>query len=164
MIVSRARHTGFVVRDIERSLKFYCGILGLTVYKRETEQGEYIEKLVGIKNARVEWVKLNIPGGGLIELLEYHSHPDPEVSRSEGARLARPSGEAAKISQPLSSNRLASGHIALTVENLDALYKTLVAGGYECNSAPLLAPGGKAKILYCHDPDGIIIELIEDLN
>ena len=70
----------------------------------------------------------------------------------------------AKISQPLSSNRLASGHIALTVENLDALYKTLVAGGYECNSAPLLAPGGKTKILYCHDPDGIIIELIEDLN
>ena len=35
--------------------------------------------------------------------------------------------------------------------------------GYTCKSKPLIAPGGKAKILYCHDPDGAILELIEDI-
>lgn len=130
-------------------MEFYCGVLGLTVYKREVEEGEYIEKLVGIKNVRVEWVKLNIPGGGLIELLEYASHPDPDVS---------------KKAESLSSNRLSSGHVALAVDNVEELYEALIAKGYVCNSPPLVSPDGKIKILYCHDPDGIILELIEDLE
>lgn len=148
MTASRIRHVGFVVKDLERSLAFYRGILGLAIYKRETEEGEYIEKLVGIKGVRVEWAKLEFPHGGLIELLQYHSHPDGGVASRE---------------QRLPSNRLASGHLAITVSHLDELYKTLIAKGYECNSPPLLSPGGKTKILYAHDPDGIIIELIEEL-
>ncbi len=149
MIASRVRHTGFVVRNLEKSLKFYRDVLGLTVYKRETEQGDYIEKLVGIKGVRVEWVKLNVPEGGLIELLQYHSHPDTEASKNP---------------ESLPSNKVSSGHIALTVKDLDALYQTLVKGGYKCNSAPLPGPTGKTKILYAHDPDGIILELVEDLK
>ena len=43
------------------------------------------------------------------------------------------------------------------------LYSKIIANGYTCKSEPLIAPGGKAKILYCHDPDGAILELIEDL-
>ncbi len=123
--------------------------MGLTIYRREEERGEYIDALVGIKNVRVEWVKLNVPNGGLIELLDYHSHPDPAVSGKPEA---------------IPSNRLGSGHIALTVTNLEELYKTLIKNGYECNSKPLLGPTGKTKILYCHDPDGIILELVEDLQ
>ncbi len=148
MVASRVRHIGFVVRDLEKSLKFYCGILGLTIYKREIEEGEYIENLVGIKGVRLEWAKLNVPEGGLIELLSYRSHPDPEV-------LKKP--------EPIPSNRLGSGHVALTVTNLDQLYKELLKNGISCNSEPLIAFNGKVKILYCHDPDGIILELIEDL-
>src|SRR5258708_39224032 len=103
----RVRHVGFVVRDMERSLKFYCDILGLSVYKREVEEGEFIESLVGMKGVRLAWVKLSVPNGGLIELLQYKSHPDPDFL---GA---------------LPSNRLASGHIALTVVNLDKLYEEI---------------------------------------
>ncbi len=149
MIASRVRHTGLVVRNLEKSLAFYRDILGLEVYKRHLEKGDYIDRLVGIKNVVVEWVKLAAPEGGLIELVEYRSHPDPSA---KGAR------------ENIPSNRVGSGHVALTIKNLDAVYKELKKRGHDCNSEPLIAPSGKVKILYCHDPDGIILELIEDLN
>ena len=147
-MISSIRHSAFVVKDLETSLKFYCDILGLEIYRRYIEEGEFIDNLTGIKNVKLEWIKLVIPEGGLIELLQYHSHPDPDIPK--------------KISRS-SSNRLGCSHIALTVSDLATLYTKLVSNGFSCKSEPLLAPGGKAKILYCHDPDGAILELIEDL-
>ena len=75
-MISSIRHIGFVVRNIEESLKFYSGVLELDVYSRFTENGRFIDNLTGIKDVNLEWVKLIIPNGGLIELLQYHSHPD----------------------------------------------------------------------------------------
>jgi catechol 2,3-dioxygenase-like lactoylglutathione lyase family enzyme len=147
-MISSIRHVGFVVKDLKESLKFYSDILGLEVYKRYTEEGDFIDELTGIANVKVEWVKLVIPQGGLIELLQYHSHPDADQSKKESVSP---------------SNRLGCSHVALTVENLSKLYLDIKSNGYSCKSEPLKAPGGKAKILYCHDPDGSIIELIEDL-
>lgn len=148
-MITSLRHVGLVVRDLDRSLKFYCDTLGLSIHKRYAEeQGEYIDRLVNIENVVLEWVKLKIPGGGLIELLQYHSHPDPDV-------LKKP--------ENFLSNRLGCSHIALTVSGISVLYKKLIRNGYKCNSEPLVSADEKVKILYCHDPDGIILEMIEDL-
>ena len=148
-MISSIRHLAFVVSDLEISLKFYSDILGLKVYRRFEEEGDFIDNLTGIKKVKLEWVKLIIPKGGLIELLQYHSHPDPDLQGS----LSRSS-----------SNRLGCSHIALTVNDLSTLHKKIISNGFSCKSEPLIAPGGKAKILYCHDPDGAILELIEDLK
>lgn len=148
MFIKGVRHTGLVVRNLERSLKFY-ELLGLKIYKREIEKGEYIDALVGIKDVEVEWAKLDHPLGGTIELLEYKSHPDSEAINSP---------------QPIPSNKITSGHVALTVDNLEEIYQILLEEKYDCNSPPLVNPRGNVKILYCHDPDGIIIELIEEIN
>lgn len=148
-MISSIRHTGIVVRNLDESLKFYCDTLGLEIYKRCTEkQGQFIDKLTGIDKVKLEWVKVIIPAGGLIELLQYHSHPDPDVF---------------KCPETFPSNRLGCSHISLTVDNLSQLYDELSKNGYKCNSEPLLSPDAKVKILYCHDPDGVILELIEDL-
>lgn len=148
-MISSIRHTGIVVRNLDESLRFYCGILGLSIYKQCTEKpGQFIDKLTGINNVKLEWVKVIIPKGGLIELLQYHSHPDPDVF---------------KAPETFPSNRLGCSHISLTVDNLSQLYDELIKNGYKCNSKPLLSPDAKVKILYCHDPDGVILELIEDL-
>lgn len=148
-MISSIRHVGIVVRDLDESLKFYCGMLGLAIYKRHTEKlGKFIDKLVGVNDVKLEWVKLIIPKGGLIELLQYHSHPDPSVFKEPEA---------------FPSNRLGCSHISLTIDNLSQLYNKLIQNGYKCNSGPLHSPNGKIKILYCHDPDGTILELIEDL-
>ena len=148
-MISSIRHAGIVVRDLGESLKFYNGMLGLELYRRHMEEpGEFIDQLVGIDNVRLEWAKVIIPGGGLIELLQYHSHPDPEVCEEPAINP---------------SNKLGCSHVCLTVDNLSELYEKLAKNGYSCKSEPLTSPGGKVKILYCHDPDGVILELIEDL-
>jgi len=147
-VVTSIRHVGFVVKNIDVSLKFYVDVLGLEIYRRFTEEGDFIDSLTGIKDAKLEWVKLIIPKGGLIELLQYHSHPDPDESDGLGRSAA---------------NRLGCSHAALTITDLSKVYEDIRSNGYECKSEPLLAPGGKAKILYCLDPDGAILELIEDL-
>jgi len=146
-MISSIRHVGFVVKNLDESLKFYSEILGLELYRRYTEEGEFIDRLTGIDGVTLEWAKLIIPSGGLIELLQYHSHQELSVSVDAG----------------FPSNRLGCSHAALTVDDLSTLYLKLIEAGYSCKSEPLIAPGGKAKILYCHDPDGAILELIEDL-
>jgi catechol 2,3-dioxygenase-like lactoylglutathione lyase family enzyme len=148
-MITSIRHSAFVVRDLEASLKFYSGVLGLKLYMRHSEEGSFIDALTGINQVKLEWVKLIIPNGGLIELLQYHSHPDPDSF---------------EVPNPSSSNKLGSSHVALTVTNLSDLYARLIDGGFTCKSTPLISDNGKVKILYAHDPDGAILELIEDLN
>ena len=125
-------------------MEFYSGILGLEIFGRRVEIGGFVDSLTGIDCVEVEWVKLIIPKGGLIELLQYKSHPDV-------------------LDVSYASNKLGISHVALTVNNLDELYKDIIASGYTCKSRPLLSPNGKVKILYGHGPDGEILELIEDL-
>ena len=148
--ITSIRHVAFVVKNLTESVKFYRDILGLELYSSCREKGCFIDALTGIPNVDVEWVKLVIPRGGLIELLQYHSHPDPDSDFS---------GEVKRCD----ANRLGCSHVALTVTDLQTLYEDLIEHGYSCKSEPLMAPSGKAKLLYAMDPDGAIIELIEDL-
>lgn len=139
------RHTGLVVRDLEKSLIFYRDILGLESVKRAVEKGAFIENVVGIQGVELEWVKLRSPDGMLIELLQYHSHP-----------------EIAGEPHPLPSNHLGCSHLAFTVKHLSSLYADLTSRGFHCNSVPQDSPDGCVTVLYCHDPDGIIVELVEE--
>jgi catechol 2,3-dioxygenase-like lactoylglutathione lyase family enzyme len=143
-VVLGTRHTGLVVRDLERSLAFYRDLLGLEVWRRATEEGSYIENVVGISNVRLEWAKLKAPDGSVVELLQYHSHPDSAPVENSP------------------SNRLGCSHVAFTVGDLDFTFSKLQLMGVHCNNEPQVSADGAAKVLYCHDPDGIILELVEE--
>ena len=78
MIINK-RHTGLVVNNLDDSVKFYEG-LGLKVWNRQVETGDFISKVVGIKNAEVETAKLKIPDGSLLELLEYKSPKTKKIN------------------------------------------------------------------------------------
>ena len=145
MILS-TRHTGLVVRDMEKSLIFYRDILGLSVLKQMKETGPYIERVVGIPDVTLEWIKLQAPDGSLVELIQYFSG----------------SGAQQEI-EDFPSDRIGCSHIAFTVKDVDQLYRTLIKKGYYCNSAPQISPDGSVEVMYCHDPDGIIVELVEDV-
>ena len=148
-MVSAIRHVGIVVRDINKSSRFYADVLGLKVYMHNVEEGEFIEALTGLPGVKLEYIKFIIPKGGLIELLQYHrpAHEDAQSAPS-----------------PSASNAIGCSHIALTVADLQATYKKVQDFGCTAKSAPLTTSNGKAKILYCHDPDGVILELIEDVK
>ena len=144
-MICALRHIGLVVRNLERSLVFYQETVGLSLWKRDVEQGNYIENVVGIKGAVLEWAKLKTPDGCLVELIQYHVHGQSDYSI-----------------ELLPANKLGCSHIAFTVKNIDLLYETLTEKGYSCNSKPQLSPDGLVKVMYCHDPDGIILEMVEE--
>lgn len=146
-MIINIRHTGLVVRDLNRSLRFYRDFLKLKPWKRNIEKSDYIDKVVGIKGAVLEWVKLKAKDGSLLEILQYHS---PKIKNG-------------KVKNAL-SNRLGCSHIAFTVKNIDDVYNKMLNKGFICKNRPQVSPDGKAKLMYCHDPDGIILELVEELK
>ena len=143
-MISKLRHTGIVVRNLNQSVVFYEA-LGFKTWKREIEQGQFLETVVDLKNVRVETAKLKAPCGALLELLQYHSHPvEMEIS-------------------PQPSNQLGCSHIALTVGSIDKALKCVKSCGGSSVNQPATAPDGTVRVAYCHDPEGNLLEIVEEL-
>lgn len=136
------RHTGFVVADLERAINFYSSVFNFKLVARATETGTYIETLVGLSGACIEWAKLADSNGQLLELLCYHSHPD--------------------ILKKLAVSRNDLSHIALTVPDIIEYVRLLVAAGGTAGTIQQ-NPEKTVKVVYAHDLDGILIELVEVL-
>lgn len=144
MSVSALRHAGIVVTDLERSLAFYVDLLGLEVARRMDEHGAYLDTMLALDGARVTTVKLGAPDGGLVELLRFE-RPAPRAA----ARTLHDVGPT---------------HVALTVRDLDGLHRRLREAGTEFYSEPVVSPDGRAKVVFCRDPDGTPLELVEELG
>ena len=52
------RHTGIVIKDINKSLFFYRNLLGFKVQKRMIEEGFATDKLSNLKQAKIETFKM----------------------------------------------------------------------------------------------------------
>ena len=143
-MISKLRHTGIVVRNLNQSVVFYEA-LGFKTWKREIEQGQFLETVVDLKNVRVETAKLKAPCGALLELLQYNSHPvQMEIS-------------------PQPSNQLGCSHIALTVGSIDKALECVQSCGGSLVNQPATAPDGTVRVAYCHDPEGNLLELVEEI-
>ena len=132
-----------MVSDLERSIEFYSS-LGLELWKRQLEEGSLIESVTGIKGVSLEWAKLKGPDGALIELLQYHSHPD---------------GEDQKRAMP---NRIGCSHVAFTVTSIEDACDLIKKMGGTIINSPVETPDGRMSVVYCHDFDGVMIEMVEE--
>ena len=140
------RHTGIVVRDLDAALRFYIGLLGFVFVSSMEESGRHMDELLRLSDAEVFTTKLSAPGGGMIELLKFSS---PEWGRlSYGRELCD----------------FGFSHVALTVKDLDAEYHRLTAVGVEFLSPPQVGPDGYAKVVFCRDPEGNFVELVQELH
>ena len=144
-MITNFRHTGIVVSDMERSLKFYRDLIGLKVVKDFSEKGDYIDSILGLSGVHLRMVKLVTDDGSMIELLQYLSHPNQPPIKSGICDLG-------------------CSHVAFTVDNIDEEYRRLSEKGVKFNCAPYISPDGYAKVTFCHDPDGTSIELVEVLS
>lgn len=143
-MITRIRHTGIVVRDLENAVHFYEK-LGFVLWKREVESGTFLEDVVGIPAVRIETAKLKSPCGSMIELLQYHSHP------------------LHKKIEPQPSNQLGCSHIALTVASIEEALNTIQSTGGGLVNRPTLAPTGQVMVAYCHDLEGNLLEIVEEI-
>ena len=146
MGASRVHHTGYTVSDLDRSLAFYCDLLGCEVIATQEKQGGYLAAIVGYPDAHVRMAHLRVPGGEhVIELFEYLS---PEGKRAD-----------------VEPRNVGASHLCFLVANLGALYDSLLARGVTSFVSPPVEVdtginrGGLG--LYLRDPDGITIELFQ---
>ena len=70
-MITSYRHTGLVVKNLERSRKFYCGLLNFKVIQSIIEEGNYFNKLINEKNLRAKVIKAKLPDNVVLELLEF---------------------------------------------------------------------------------------------
>jgi Lactoylglutathione lyase and related lyases len=139
------RHIGIVVRDIDKALHFYRDLLGLNIVKDMNEQAPYIDRILNLHDVSVRTVKMAADDGNLVELLHFKSH-------------------SAVIEKHKEIYSVGCSHVAFTVENLDEEYKRLRNEDIIFNSLPQYSPDGYAKVAFCKDPDGTLIELVEVLS
>ena len=140
----KLRHVGITVTDLKRSIDFYRDIFGFSIIKEMDESGEHIDNFSGLKGVDVRTVKMSDDNGGLIELLYYRSHKGLDVYRD--------------------ITNIGCSHFALTVENLSELYDKLLENDITVLCEPQYSPDGFVKLTFCKDPNGTLIELVEELN
>src|SRR3954466_14769296 len=79
-------HLNIVVADLERSVRFYCDVLGFRKTHDVTMEGAWIEQIIGLRGVKGLVAFVEPPAGGVrIELLEYRTPAGtalPENSRA----------------------------------------------------------------------------------
>ena len=95
-------HVGITVRDLDTVTAFLAG-LGFETEGRTVLEGEFLDTVIGIPNARTEIVMLRPPGGGTAGTVALHpprprtGFPRPHAQRTGVAqrdvRGGRPSGD-----------------------------------------------------------------------
>jgi glyoxylase I family protein len=139
-------HVSLTVDDLDRSVGFYCGLLGLTLHDRGRLEPELIEQMTGMPNAAVDYADVDL-GSRILELLH---HRTAGVSRPIASRQERPG----------------SVHIGLRVDDAAAVHSRLAAAGFAPLSPPRTLPddgsGWSGSIVfYVRDPDGVMLEIVE---
>jgi len=127
---------------MKASLRFYRDLLGMEVWADFTDDSDYVQAVTGVEGADIWMIKMKAKDGSSIELLQYRSHPQ-------------------EIPPPRRSCDVGVNHIAVEVEDIDALHKVLVKEGIEFNAPPTHSADRGAKVTYCRDPEGVIVELVQ---
>ena len=145
--IAGPRHAGITVSDLDRSLAFYEGLLGLELLWRRLYEEADVKRIVGVPEATgLEIAMLRVPGSEFdVELLEYRG-----IDPASGASPPSHSG---------------TGHLCLFVTGIEELHDELRGQGVAFRSdGPVeMTAGANAggRSLYSLDPDGYIVEFHE---
>ena len=139
-----ADHTGITVSNLERSLAFWRDVLGFELSHRAHQTGELAALITGVAGAEILIAVVKAPGHK-IELLEYRAPEDR------------------KHLQPRPCD-VGSFHVALTVDDLDAVLETIASSGWKAAGEPqtlTVGPNAGKRVIYVRDPDGTTIEFMQ---
>jgi glyoxylase I family protein len=141
-----ADHTGITVSNLERSLAFWRDVLGFEFSHTAHQTCEMACEITGVAGAEIKLAVVKAPGGHKIELLEYLAPAD----RKRHADV-RPCD-------------IGSVHVALIVNDLDAVLSAINASGWNAAGKPQTlqsGPNAGKRVVYVRDPDGTTIEFMQ---
>ena len=145
MKLRRIDHVGIIVNDLPAAKAFFLA-LGFEMMGEGMVEGEWAERIIGLQSVKSEVLMLQTPDGEQrIELSKFHSPTDENG-----------------IQHPL-ANTLGIRHICFAVEELEALLTKLETHGAEL-IGEIQTYENTYKLCYIRGPEGIILELAEQIN
>jgi catechol 2,3-dioxygenase-like lactoylglutathione lyase family enzyme len=144
MAIQRLEHIGVVVADLDAAAEFFVA-LGLERRGGMPVGGAWVDRIVGLEGVRAEMAMLRAPGGGELELVQFHSPPSPPADTEAPA------------------NTLGLRHVAFLVEGIEDLVADLRSRGIEL-VGELERYEDSYLLCYVRGPDGIIVELAEKIG
>jgi len=136
-------HIALVTADIERAKQFYCDVFEFEVlfdYEWGSDD-EAFNSVIGMRGTAAKMCLLK-GKNSYFELFEYLS-PGSETDP-----------------QALCASDRGFRHLAFEVDDVDAVWKKLQTHGGIAMNEPVSLPGGLVAV-YCRDPFGNIIELLQ---
>jgi len=142
-MITNYRHTGLVVKNLERSRKFYCELLNFKVIQCIIEEGNYFNRLIKEKNLRAKVIKAKLPDNVVLELLEFIN------------------AKKKKIKKPRRYYPVGTMHLCFTVKNIERTYRKLKKNRIKFFSPPLASDYDNVKTCFCYDPDYNLVQFVE---
>ncbi|MGJ9412904.1 VOC family protein [Aeromicrobium sp. CF4.19] len=143
-------HFSFTVADIDLSVDFYAGVLGMKLVHRQDQDNDYTRRLVGFDDASLRIAQLAVPG----------QPRDVSTHDLELVQYVVPAGEPYEPGR----NRPGASHLAFCVEDAVAEHARLERLGVRFVSAPQAITEGRNRggyTCYFLDPDDITLELVQ---
>ncbi|MET0837886.1 MAG: VOC family protein [Marmoricola sp.] len=138
-------HVGITVDDLDAATAFFVG-LGLELEGRTFMEGEFLDTVCGIPDARTEVAVLRPPGGGTgIEL----------------GRFVRP--DHVPGSPDAMANELGMRNVCFEVADLQAMVDGLAADGYGLVGG-IGQHENSWRMAYVRGPEGIVVALAERIG
>jgi catechol 2,3-dioxygenase-like lactoylglutathione lyase family enzyme len=145
MAVQRMDHVGVVVDDLAAATAFFVE-LGLKLQGEAVVEGGWVDRVVGLEGVRAEIAMLETPDGhGRVELAKFHA----------------PSGRGGDRQAP--ANAPGIRHLTFAVDDIDAVVAGLRARGTEL-VGELERYKDSYRLCYVRGPEGIIVELAEEIG
>jgi catechol 2,3-dioxygenase-like lactoylglutathione lyase family enzyme len=145
MTIQRMDHVGIVVDDIEAATAFFVE-LGFERLGGRPVEGDWVDRVVGLEGVRAEIAMMQTPDGhGRIELAKFHA---PSVRGGDRHAPANAPG---------------IRHVAFVVDDIDAALTSLRAIGAEL-VGEVERYEDSYKLCYVRGPEGIIVELAEQIG
>ncbi|BDD69607.1 glyoxalase [Streptomyces anthocyanicus] len=143
--IRRFDHVGITVSDLEAVTAFFVS-LGLEADRKMAVEGEFLDTVIGMTDARTEIVMLRPPGGGTTLELSSFTRPDH-----------LPGSPAAP------ANELGLRNVAFEVHDLQAAVDHAVVDGYGLVGG-IGEYEGEWRMAYVRGPEGIIVSLAERIE
>ncbi|MFQ5734397.1 MAG: VOC family protein [Planctomycetaceae bacterium] len=118
-------HVGLTVADIERSIAFYCNVLGMTLVRRRPRvTADYISQQTGYSGVEMSVASFEIAPGSrqTLEVVQYLTHAGQPGDQS--------------------TNRPGNSHLCLLVDDLQAACDAMRANGVRFKSETVTITAG----------------------